>query len=284
MISTLAQAKFNENLGVTPEEVFIGIYPNNQFVELIEYNVLSTRNDEDKASNDIEKIKSLIEGAEYCKEKYNFQYFQSAEEEIRKDRGFIEIHCSLLTQNKNIISVMTDLFSEVLDREVEVTISKEDIGLHFQGNDVNVGGNNTALTKAGSDQRAVFWKNGTPNLEAVLNITQKGKMQLVDKLDNNAKSRELSVEEINEMKFGSKPINFMLKPFQDDADIYRLRHIKYYGELIEEYKKKTGKIPFQGEASVPINVFIANSKQQSYIKDDNPSAHELELLNLLLVN
>ncbi|MDD4295131.1 MAG: hypothetical protein PHP69_06430 [Candidatus Omnitrophica bacterium] len=273
-ISALANAQFNENLNVTPEEIFVGVYPKSQYVELIEYNILSTRTEESKATNDILRIKSLVEKGDYCKEKYGFKYFQSVEEEIKKDRGFVEIHCNLVTQNKNLIEVMKDVFGKVLKRDVEITISKEDIGLHFYGNYPNIGGNNSAFTKKDSDQRAVFWKNGTPNLEAIFSIKQEERIPLVDKLDGNAKSPEISIEEINKLKFDSKPIDFMLKPFQDDADIYRLRHVKYYGELIEEYQKKVGKLPFQGEADVPINVFIANSEQEQYVKDENPFPHE----------
>jgi hypothetical protein len=34
--------------------------------------------------------------------------------------------------------------------------------------------------------------------------------------------------------------------FQIGADVLRLRHLKYYGELIEEFHAKTGSYPLQG--------------------------------------
>ena len=63
------------------------------------------------------------------------------------------------------------------------------------------------------------------------------------------------------------------KAFQSDADIYRMKHLKYYGELIEEYKAKVGKYPFEGMENKPIYVFVANSKQEKYVRDDNPNPH-----------
>ena len=35
--------------------------------------------------------------------------------------------------------------------------------------------------------------------------------------------------------------------YQDDCDVVRLQHLIYYGNLIEEYKSKVGKYPFEGE-------------------------------------
>ncbi|MDZ8118132.1 hypothetical protein [Pontiella agarivorans] len=58
----------------------------------------------------------------------------------------------------------------------------------------------------------------------------------------------------------------MEKKYQHDADIYRLNHMKYYGELIEEYHKKTGKYPLQGESKTQHYVLIAAPHQQKYAK------------------
>ncbi|MFT7559366.1 MAG: hypothetical protein ACI93R_001276 [Flavobacteriales bacterium] len=58
--------------------------------------------------------------------------------------------------------------------------------------------------------------------------------------------------------------------FQNDADIIRLRHLKYYGNLIEEYHDKTGTYPFMSEANIPLYVFVANKQQINATKDKPP--------------
>ncbi len=54
--------------------------------------------------------------------------------------------------------------------------------------------------------------------------------------------------------------------FQKDADIARLKHLKYYGELIGKYYAAKGKYPFQGKESNPIYVYIANDEQKEATK------------------
>ena len=58
--------------------------------------------------------------------------------------------------------------------------------------------------------------------------------------------------------------------FQNDADIIRLRHLKYYGDLIEEYYDVTGDYPFMAEADIPLNVFIANDQQYQATRQKPP--------------
>lgn len=61
--------------------------------------------------------------------------------------------------------------------------------------------------------------------------------------------------------------------FQNDADIIRLNHIEYYGNLLMEYHEKTGTYPFIGKADVPIYVFVASPHQVDDIKGGPPYAH-----------
>lgn len=56
----------------------------------------------------------------------------------------------------------------------------------------------------------------------------------------------------------------MDKEYQHDADLFRLRHLKYFGELIEEYHTKTGKYPLQGDSEAPHYVLLAAPHQQKY--------------------
>ena len=45
-----------------------------------------------------------------------------------------------------------------------------------------------------------------------------------------------------------------LDSYQRDSDIYRMRHLVNYGELIQEFHAKTGRYPFQGLSDKTINV------------------------------
>jgi len=54
--------------------------------------------------------------------------------------------------------------------------------------------------------------------------------------------------------------------FQKNTDIVRAQHLKYYGQLIEEYKEKTDKYPFEGESDLPIYIYIAIAQQIDFIK------------------
>jgi hypothetical protein len=63
------------------------------------------------------------------------------------------------------------------------------------------------------------------------------------------------------------------RTFQQDADIIRFRHLKYYGQLLERYHKATGKYPFQGQMEVPIYVHVANDEQIESTKQGPPYPH-----------
>ncbi|MCI5223169.1 MAG: hypothetical protein D3924_10960 [Candidatus Electrothrix sp. AR4] len=65
------------------------------------------------------------------------------------------------------------------------------------------------------------------------------------------------------------------KNFQKDADIIRLRHLEYYGKLLMDYNKKTGKYPFQGQRKIPTYVHVANDEQIEYTKQGPPYTHEV---------
>ena len=60
--------------------------------------------------------------------------------------------------------------------------------------------------------------------------------------------------------------------YQDDCDVVRLQHLSYYGNLIEEYKDKVGKYPFEGEEQ-QVYAFIYNNNQKEYCVDTNPYSH-----------
>jgi hypothetical protein len=52
------------------------------------------------------------------------------------------------------------------------------------------------------------------------------------------------------------------KSFQDGADVVRLKHLKYYSDLLAEYHAKKGKYPLQESATeMPVYVFVAHDDQ-----------------------
>lgn len=61
--------------------------------------------------------------------------------------------------------------------------------------------------------------------------------------------------------------------FQTDADIYRPQDIEYYGNLIENYKEKTGQYPFSDQVSdKPVYAVIASPEQTDDVQP-LPFAH-----------
>ena len=58
-------------------------------------------------------------------------------------------------------------------------------------------------------------------------------------------------------------ITLLEQAYQDDCDVVRLQHLSYYGNLIEEYKLKVGKYPFEGE-NQQVYSLIYNNEQKEY--------------------
>ncbi|MCF7920886.1 MAG: hypothetical protein K9N06_13325 [Candidatus Cloacimonetes bacterium] len=61
-----------------------------------------------------------------------------------------------------------------------------------------------------------------------------------------------------------------LDPRVDPHDGVRLRHLRYYGDVLEEYYKIAGKYPFEGEADVPIYVKIISEFQTEKVMEEVP--------------
>jgi hypothetical protein len=65
----------------------------------------------------------------------------------------------------------------------------------------------------------------------------------------------------------------MEESYQHDADIFRLRHLKYYGTLIQEYHERMGKYPLQGQSEYQNYVHIAAPHQKKYASRRPPFTH-----------
>ncbi|QBG46559.1 hypothetical protein EGM51_03790 [Verrucomicrobia bacterium S94] len=103
--------------------------------------------------------------------------------------------------------------------------------------------------------------------------------------DNNAlqilqnEQEKKALLEFDLSGFPSKPLEIVIgwkeqetfaekmdRAYQHDADIFRLRHLQYFGELIEEYHRKIGKYPLQGETETQHYVLIAAPHQRKYAR------------------
>jgi len=76
--------------------------------------------------------------------------------------------------------------------------------------------------------------------------------------------------------------SFSSSDFQSDADILRLQHLEYYGNLLTEYHEKTGTYPFLGEVDVPAYVFVASPQQTDNIQGGPPYAHKTATFKYLV--
>lgn len=63
--------------------------------------------------------------------------------------------------------------------------------------------------------------------------------------------------------------------YQINSDTVRLRHLEYYGSILNEYYQKTGTYPFQSLNPNPVYVYIANNEQEEFTKDPLPFEHTL---------
>lgn len=61
---------------------------------------------------------------------------------------------------------------------------------------------------------------------------------------------------------------------QHDFDIVRLKDVATLSGYIEEYKKITGKYPFEGEVEYPHYVHIATKQQEQYANGGPPYKHK----------
>lgn len=61
--------------------------------------------------------------------------------------------------------------------------------------------------------------------------------------------------------------------YQHDADIVRLKHLKYLGGLIEEYHEETGRYPLQSDDNIENYVNIASFSQKKYTQGGPPYEH-----------
>ncbi len=268
------EAAGRDSTNIEAQEVYFAFHPLDQYIEVIEYNLVIDSKDEKEINNSIQNLNDKIKKAEYSVSKYKFKYFKPVEEKITNEKKFIKGHYHLLTQEKNIIDLLTDVLENILRTEVKVELTQKEIKAYFNGKGIKVANNNALGFYSRDDDRLIVWKNGVPKFEMVVSFEVEGKTPLLEYISQAIVSPKKTKEEIDQIKNESPELIGVLQDFQDDADIYRLHHIKYYGGLIEDYKEKMGKFPFEGEESVPIYVFIVHDQQEKYTLQENPNPHK----------
>jgi hypothetical protein len=261
----------NKNLKLDTAETFVQLYPRDGFLHIKEYSLGAT-----SSRCSIKKIKALVEDAEYCRSKFKFDHFTAMEESMKKDRGYITGEYNLMTRETNLVKMMEDGFGKVLDRKVEVSINDGKIGLYYDGEDIQVRSNNAEGAYANGEKRVIFWKNGLQYFEAVFaGISGKTGKSIVASFGADVASPEMSQAEIDEWKNKKSLVEKMDVGYQHDADIFRLRHLQYYRELIEAYYQKTGSYPLQGASEVQNYVYLAAPQQKKYVQGVPPQSHEV---------
>lgn len=275
-ISIFSSYIYSEGLSsLRAQETFVRFDPGNQYLEIIEYNLLSENSNNRDVESDVNSLTKSIKKGLFAKNKFKFKYFHPLEEKVTNEGSYIKGSYYLYTQEKNIKNLMADVFSNILNREVDIQITEENINVIFTATGYTFSTNNAEGIYGNGEKAIISWRNGTPTFELVFRIDPSEMTPLITKIKNDISSPELNREKVNELKFASPELDKPFQDFQDDADIYRLRHIKYYGELIEKYFKKKGHYPFQGEEDLPVYVFIANDEQEEFTKQDNPYPHKV---------
>jgi hypothetical protein len=75
-----------------------------------------------------------------------------------------------------------------------------------------------------------------------------------------------------------EPLRKAEDAFQAGADIIRLRHLKYYGQLLEEFRRKTDRCPLGGRRDYPIYVHVGHEGQSP--GPDNRPAYRHEVVSM----
>ena len=137
-----------------------------------------------------------------------------------------------------------DLFSKTLGRKVTVKVEENSLNLYFDAGGIQLGSNNAD----GVYKKENLIKMSRParlsKIEIVFQKSIENTDSVLQFITEKIASPEKSVEEIDDLKNASAPLDKTEQALQDDCDVIKLQDLIYYGNLIEEYKIKTGVYPF----------------------------------------
>lgn len=186
------------SLDLEAKETFVQFWPADGFLYIKECYLSTLKSDPAEIRRQVAHISDLVRSGNYIKARYGLQGFTPMEERIFHDRKFVTVECRLLTKERNLQKMMDSVYSSVLNRHVEITISKGEIGLYFDGPGIVVRGSNAKGVFGKDTRKSIFWRNGERFYEAVFarsGVAEKDFKSIAAYLEKDVSSPEKSEAE-----------------------------------------------------------------------------------------
>lgn len=254
-------------------EIYVGYYFADNYANVIEYDVVHTGKSRDIRA-DVQLLEDSIMNAEFAKNKYEYDYFSSAEESISNEGNFVKINLDLICSETASFDTMEDLLSKTLGRPVTIKVEGEKLNVYFEGAGIQIRSNNAEGAYRKGDTILMSWPSRLSKMELVFGVDTVVANKIDEYVAGKKASPEKTSEEIDFMKNALPELEGVERRFQDDCDIIRLKDLVYYGKLIEAYKAKIGKYPF-AQTNRTVYSLIYNNMQKQYAVDTNPNEHVL---------
>lgn len=265
-------AAFSEIKNFKSQQVSISYYPIDNYLQIIEFNI-----QHQKGSGELEKDSrefcELVSKAQAAEKKFGIKDFNSAEESLSNSGLQVNACYNLLTSKNSSLKQVEEIFSKILERNVNVEFKNSFLVVTFDSQDLEILSSNAEHVFQKGNICSVEWSNKIRSMDVTVGRNLANTEIVQDYFPSNLSSPEKTAEEIEFMRYGLPELTGVERELQDNCDIVRLRHLEYYGNLIEEYKQKTGHYPFQDNVGGQTYAFIYNNKQKKYARDTNPSKH-----------
>lgn len=162
-----AETAAAQPLRVEAAETYVELHPASGFLFVREYYVSTLETDSARIMAQVGDLAERVKGRRYCADRYGFAAFTSMEERMYRERGFVTVECSLLSRETNVRTLGEDAFGRVLNRPVSVSVEGDEIHLTFDGEDVQVRGNNAREVLGRETEQMIVWRNGSNTYEVV---------------------------------------------------------------------------------------------------------------------
>lgn len=156
--------------GIAPREIYIRLYPLDGYVYFREYMISTPLTVDAEIRAQVGHIRDLVGETRFAQAEYGFRLFRLREERFYEDRGFLTAEHHITTDEANLQRMLEDSFGRILRRDVEITITDTDIGLHFDRTGLAAISSDTAegaFTNRNDSRAVIFWRNGSEFYEAV---------------------------------------------------------------------------------------------------------------------
>lgn len=254
------------------QQVEISYYPGDNYLQVCEYNILHQKGSGD-IENDFREFCELAEKAQAAGKRFGLKDFNSAEEKVMNMGQYVNARYDLISVKNSSLKQIEDIFSKILERNVNVEFKDNHIVIIFEGQGVEILDSNAEHVFQKGNICSLEWSNRIRVMEVTIEKDTVNTEQVCDFFPLEISSPEKTAEEIDFMRYGLPELTGVERELQDNCDIIRLKHLEYYGKLIEEYKEKTGHYPFQNNVGGQTYAFIYNNKQKKYARDTNPEIH-----------